>query len=68
MAERTFRAFSTTKDSGMGLGLAICRSIVTAHSGSIAIVNRDDAEGALVEIRLPNTLSLHSTDTFEMTA
>ncbi|PSH61829.1 sensor histidine kinase [Phyllobacterium sophorae] len=68
MAERTFRAFSTTKDTGMGLGLAICRSIVTAHSGSISIVNRDDAEGALVEICLPNTLSPHAADTFEMTA
>ncbi|SON54006.1 Sensor protein FixL [Hartmannibacter diazotrophicus] len=54
-AEGLFKAFQTTKPNGMGLGLAMCRSIATAHNGKISIGNRDDGPGAVIELRLPHT-------------
>ena len=51
--ETLFKPFNTTKPNGMGLGLAMCRSIMMAHSGTISIRDRTDGTGAIVEVRLP---------------
>jgi len=49
---RLFEAFATTKKKGLGLGLSICRSIVTAHGGRQWAENRTEG-GAAFHISLP---------------
>ena len=51
-ADRVFEAFYTTKPHGMGLGLAICRSIIEAHGGRLW-VESNDGPGATFTFRLP---------------
>jgi two-component system sensor histidine kinase KdpD len=53
--ERFFRGSQATKsDGGVGLGLTICRAVVRAHGGRIAIRERQGG-GTLVEFTLPVT-------------
>jgi len=49
-ATKIFDPFFSTKDHGMGMGLSIARTIVTAHDGKIDVENRN---GAVFRIRLP---------------
>ena len=51
-SERIFEPFHTTKADGMGLGLAICRKIVSAHGGSMRAANHRDG-GAIFHVLLP---------------
>jgi len=50
--ERVFEAFYTTKSSGIGMGLAICRSIVDAHGGRLW-AGANEPRGAVFQFTLP---------------
>jgi signal transduction histidine kinase len=49
---RIFEAFFTTKRTGMGLGLAICRTIVERYEGSLVLA-KSDPHGSAFELALP---------------
>ena len=54
--DTVFDAFFTTKENGMGMGLAICRSIVQAHNGRLWAASGESA-GATFCFTLPLQLS-----------
>jgi signal transduction histidine kinase len=50
--ERVFDAFYTTKSSGMGMGLSICRSIIAAHGGRLW-AEANEPCGTIFQFTLP---------------
>jgi len=54
IAEQLFQPFVTSKESGMGIGLSICRSIVEAHGGRIWFERRDGG-GTIFRFTLPTS-------------
>ena len=51
--DRVFEPFFTTKTSGTGIGLAICRSIVEAHGGTLAAL-ANKPHGTIFRVALPD--------------
>lgn len=55
MLDRIFEPFVTTRDSGMGLGLALCERIVNRMDGHIEISNADGG-GVVASVTVPEYL------------
>ena len=51
--DRVFDAFYTTKSSGVGMGLSICRSIINAHGGRLW-ADASPTGGAVFQFTLPS--------------
>jgi signal transduction histidine kinase len=52
--ERVFDAFYTTKSSGVGMGLSICRSIIDVHGGRLW-ADANEPRGAVFRFTLPSS-------------
>jgi signal transduction histidine kinase len=50
--ERVFDPFFTTKPAGMGLGLAICRTVVENHGGKLRLA-KSDSHGSIFDVVMP---------------
>jgi signal transduction histidine kinase len=50
--ERIFEAFFTTKLAGMGLGLAVCRTLIERNGGKLSLFH-SGPEGTVFEVSLP---------------
>jgi hypothetical protein len=51
--ERVFEAFYSTKSSGTGMGLSICRSVIEAHGGKLWTAANEPC-GAVFQFTLPD--------------
>ena len=63
--EKVFEPFFTLKDSGVGMGLAVCMRIITSHNGTIRAANRSGGGCAMVlqlpAIRMPAKEPAHES-------
>ena len=57
-----FDAFVTTKSQGMGLGLALCQTIIMRHGGTIRLVS-DPGSGAAFHLTLPLVMEPNTDET-----
>ncbi len=48
-----FVPFFTTKETGSGIGLVLCREIAEAHHGTLTLANRDGVTGCVARLTLP---------------
>jgi len=53
LAKKLYQPFTSTKESGMGLGLSISRSIISAHGGKLEFSN-NNTSGATFYFTLPH--------------
>lgn len=60
---RLFEPYFSTKSTGTGLGLVICRNLMEKMGGSIALANRPDRAGALARVSLPRAQGLDGNET-----
>jgi len=51
--QNLFVPFFTTKPSGSGIGLVLCRQIAENHNGSLTLENRSERSGCIARLRLP---------------
>ncbi len=51
--QNLFVPFFTTKPSGSGIGLVLCRQIAENHGGTLTLENREGASGCIARLRLP---------------
>ena len=58
MLEQVFESFYTTKPTGLGLGLSICRSIIEAHGGRLWASTNYQRRGATFQFTLPGDATL----------
>jgi signal transduction histidine kinase len=58
LGPRIFVPFVTTKETGLGLGLSICKRIVEAHGGSIAAANRPEGGAVFTILLAPSGVRL----------
>lgn len=60
--DRLFKAFATSKRTGMGLGLSISRSIAQNHGGDLTVDPGGNGQGASFMLTLPRTDGQQVTD------
>ena len=53
-AQNLFVPFFTTKPSGSGIGLVLCRQIAENHGGTLSLENRAGVMGCIARLRLPS--------------